>query len=277
MKRRARRRNIRVKRMTYPYTSIIARRRRRFRYRRRTNIGYRLYKAVHRHWNTPVLVRFFSSREITISGAEYHNSFSFNLNAFNNDELSQQLYGYIELFDQFKVVAEVLDLHFRTSAEYTDLDTSIPHMFWVYDVDLKRQHIDLFNIMKLQNMRHKLLPPLKHLRLTLRPRWTERRLYLTRKEGPDEILDTHTGIRKFDNPWMATELMKMNGGQAPDFCSSNGYGIVVKNANKRVLVVHNEIYVVFRGRKNNQTYVEQPSGDEPVAAPPPPPMAYPHF
>lgn len=266
-KKKGKRRMLRVRRVTYPYTSLV--RRRRFR-RRKANVGYRLYKAVHRHWNTPILVRFFTSREVKVSGNDMANTFNINLNGFNNDSVSQQLYGYVELFDQFKIVAQVMDMHFRTSAEFTDLDTSIPHVFWVYDVDLKRQSIDLFNMMKLQNMRHKLLPPLKHLRLTLRPRWTERRLVLNRKEG-DVLLDTHTGVKRMDNPWMDTDVIKMSSGQAPDFPSSNGYAIAIKNANKRVLVIHNELYVMFRGRKNNQSYVtETPASDMPI--PPPPPI-----
>ena len=257
-----------MKRITYPYTRIL-RRRRRFR-RRRRNLAYRLYKTVHRHWNSPILVRYFTSREVKVDGNEMSNTLNINLSAFNNDSVSQQMYGYIELFDQFKIVGLGMNMHFRTSAEFTDLDTSIPHVFWVYDVDLKRQSIGLFNMMKLQNMRHKLLPPLAHLRLFLRPRWTERRLVLERKEG-DVILDTHTGMRKMDNPWIDTDVIKMNGGQAPDFPSSNGYAIAIKNANKRVLVIHNELYVMFRGRKNNQSYVtETPASDAPLAPPPPP-------
>ena len=116
--------------------------------------------------NKPVLVRFFTSREVKVAGNEMTSTLTINLNSFNNDSVSQQLYGYIELFDQFKILCQTMDMHFRTSAEYTDLDTSIPHVFWVYDGDLKRQTIDLFNMTKLQNMRHKLLPPLNHLRLT---------------------------------------------------------------------------------------------------------------
>lgn len=149
---RARRRFIRIKRVTYPYTSLMFRRRRRFRTRR--SYGLRLYKAVTRNWNRPVVVKFFTSREIQISGAEYFDSFNINLNSFNNDNVRQQLYGYLELFDQFKIVLVTLNMHFRTSAEY------------------------------------------------------------------------------------------------------NGYAVAIKNANKRVLVLHSTIYVLFRGRKNNQSYVQ---------------------
>lgn len=76
---------------------------------------------------------------------------------------------------------------------------------------------------------------------------------LEEKDG-GQILDTHTGSKKMDNPWMDTDVIKIKSGLAPDLPSSNGYAIAIKNANKRVLVVHNQIYVLFRGRKNNQSY-----------------------
>ena len=130
---------LRVRRVTMPYSSIM--RRRRY-FARQRDLGYRLTRAVHRHWNKPVLVRFFTSREVKVAGNEMTSTLTINLNSFNNDSVSQQLYGYIELFDQFKILCQTMDMHFRTSAEYTDLDTSIPHVFWVYDGDLKRQTIE---------------------------------------------------------------------------------------------------------------------------------------
>ena len=220
------------------------------------SLGRRLGKITYHNWNKPVLVKFFNSTEFAVSGAEYYNNFHITLAAFNNDNLRQQLYGYVELFDQFKIIGMHLDMHFKTSAEFTDLNTNIPEVFWAYDVDMKGQMIDLFNICKLQNMRHKLMPPMTHLRLFIKPRWKEKRLSVA-LAGNNQQIDTDTGVASVDNPWIDTHCLTMKGGEAPDLKANNGYAIAIKNATKRTVVVHTSIYVVFRGRKNNQSYVTQ--------------------
>ena len=241
---------VRRRRLHYPI-------RRRFGFRRRfvKRRWWSLRRRVLRTYNRPILVRFFHSREEVITSDEYVDSFTIGMSSFNNDLIRQQLYGYVELFDQFKIVKQELNIHFKTTAEWTDLNTNIPEVFWAYDYDIKKNKIDLFNIQKLQNFHHMLLPPLRRLRLGLRPRWTDNRLVVVNEQGQKNYLDTQSGVRRVDNPWLDTKMLSMNGGQAPDITSMNGFGVVFKNAHKRSFVVHSSIYVMFRGRKNNQSYV----------------------
>ena len=206
-------------------------------------------------FNRPILVRFFHSREESISSDEYYDAFTIGMSSFNNDLIRQQLYGYVELFDQFKIVEQEIVIHFKTSAEWTDLNTNIPEVYWAYDYDIKKEKIDLFNIQKLQNFHHMLMPPLRKLRLRLRPRWTDNRLIVENEQGQRAYLDTQSGLRRVDNPWLDTTILSMNSGQAPDITSMNGWAVVFKNCHKRSIVVHSSIYALFRGRKNNQSYV----------------------
>lgn len=247
---RARRRRfikriVRMKRSFYPI--------RRRRFRRRRFRGNKYKRAVMHNWNRPVLVRFFTTREFVIDSDNYETSFKIALDMFNADQVRQQLYGYSDLFDQFKVINAHMRLHFKTSAEFTDLNTNIPEIFWAYDPDIKEKLIDIFNIQKLQNMHHKLVPPMKFLFLNLRPRWTERRLTL-HIDDQEQVLDTHTSIPRVDNPWMDTEILTKVAGQAPKIAAANGWAVCIKNAKKRTLVVHTSVYTMFRGRKNNQAY-----------------------
>lgn len=210
-----------------------------------------------RTYNKPILVRFLHSREEAIGSDEFVDSFNVSLTSFNNDLLRQQLYGYVETFDQFKIVTQHLVLHFKTTAEWTDLNTNLPEVYWAYDYDLKKGKIDLFNIQKLQNVHHMIMPPLRKLRLRLRPRWTDNRLIVKNEDGQREYLDTQSHVRKVDNPWLDTSILSMNSGNAPNVNSVNGWAVVFKNAHKRSVVIHSSHYVLFRGRKNNQSYVGQ--------------------
>ena len=69
-------------------------------------------------------------------------------------------------------------------------------------------------------------------------------------------LDTYTFIPKVDNPWMDTNALAINSGQAPVINASNGYAVAIRNANKRTMVVYQKYYVLFRGRRNNQAYTD---------------------
>ncbi len=126
---------------------------------------------------------------------------------------------------------------------------------WAYDMDMQGRLIDVFNIEKMPNMKMKLLPPVTFLRMRLRPRWREQRLHAT-VNSQDVQLDTYTFIPKVDNPWMDTNVLAINAGQAPDLNASNGYAVSIRNANKRTMVVYQKFYVLFRGRSNNQTYTD---------------------
>lgn len=243
------RRWIRARRSHYPIH-----RRRRY-YRRRRAVPRGLSRICARNYNKPILVQFFTTSELKIDTDDYNQSLYFSMISFNDQQIRQQLYGYTELFDQFKIVEQRVTMHFKTTAEWTDINTNIPEVFWVYDYDLKGRHIDIFNIQKLQNVHHKLMPPLTKLTLRLVPRWTDNRLVVKYKDAETQYLDTQSGIRKVDNPWLDTDILKSNRGQAPDVDSINGWAMCAKNCNKRVLVLHNYIYVSFRGRKNNQDYV----------------------
>ncbi len=208
---RARRRKfikrvVRKRRATYPLP-------RRFRRGRRRIFRTSLRRRVIRTFNRPILVRFFQSREEPITADEYYDSFTIGMTSFNNDLIRQQLYGYVELFDQFKIVQQEIVIHFKTTAEWTDLNTNIPEVYWAYDYDIKREKIDLFNIQKLQNFHHMLMPPTRKLRLRLRPRWTDNRLIVENQQGQRVYLDTQSGMRRVDNPWLDTTILSMNSGQ----------------------------------------------------------------
>ena len=226
--------------------------RRRFRRRRRRPVAS-LYRRVYRSFQRPVLVRFFRRYEAEIPGDQYHSHMVFNLNAFNNDAIRQQLYGYLEVFDQFKVIRMEMRFHFKTSAEFTSLNTPIPEAYWAYDSDMQSRMIDVFNIQKLPNMRTKLMPPMTFLNLRLRPRWKEQRLS-TVVDGQRVNLDTHITIPRVDNPWMDTYNLTIQGGQAPSVDANNGYAVAILNGKKRTMIIYQRFYVLFRGRRNNQTY-----------------------
>ena len=113
-RRKATMRVVRRHRTRYP---IIRRRRCFFRRRRRFNLERRVLKTYMR----PILARFFFRHEAAIPGDQYHSHMLFNLNIFNKDSIRQQLYGYMEVFDEFKVIMMESKFHFKTSAEYTDL------------------------------------------------------------------------------------------------------------------------------------------------------------
>ena len=229
-RRRFFRRLVRKRRVTWP---LHRRGGRRFwRGRGRRSLGRRVFN----YFNRPILVRFFHSREVAVSGDEFNDTFTVNLKSFNNDGIRQQLYGYLELFDQFKIVEQELVIHFKTTAEWKDMNTNIPEMFWAYDYDLKRQKMDLFNIVKLQNFHHMLMPPMRKLKLRLRPRWADNRLILTDASGQSISADTQSGIRRVDNPWLDTKILSMNSGQAPDVGSMNGWAVAI-NVSKCSLYV----------------------------------------
>ncbi len=229
---------------------VVRRRRFGFRRRRRTP----MLKVVRRLFNKPILVKFSFAAEHAIGSDNYSEKFVISLSDFNADQIRQQLYGYVELFDQFRMVCQHATIHFKTTAEWTDMNTNIPEIYWAYDHDMNNRSIDIFNLMKMQNHRHMLMPPLKKLKLRLRPRWTDNRL-VVKQDGKKMYLDTQSGIGRVDNPWMDTEILSMNAGAAPIVRCVNGYCVGFKNCNKRAIVVHTDMFVQFRGRKNNQSYV----------------------
>ena len=87
-----------------------------------------------------MLVRFTDSHEIQITGDEYHNNMCFSFDWFNNDTPRQMLYGYLEVFDQFKVILMETLIHFKTSAEFTHLNTDIPTIYHAYDPDMNGRY-----------------------------------------------------------------------------------------------------------------------------------------
>ncbi len=253
---------VRMRRKNYPvFRRRFVRRRRRFIKRRRFGFRRRrtpMLKTVRRLFNKPILVKFSFAAEHAIASDNYSEKFVISLADFNADQIRQQLYGYVELFDQFRMVCQHATIHFKTSAEWTDLNTNIPELYWAYDHDMNNRSIDIFNLMKMQNHRHMLMPPLKKLKLRLRPRWTDNRL-VVKQDGKKVYLDTQSGISRVDNPWMDTEILSMNAGAAPIVRCVNGYCVGFKNCNKRAIVVHTDMFVQFRGRKNNQSYIAPPS------------------
>ncbi len=172
---------------------------------------------------------------------------------FNSDEIRQQLYGYQELFDQFKILREDISLRWRDADEYTKKNTAIPEAFWAYDPDMNARMIDIFNIQKLQNFHQKMMPVMSRLKLRLRPRWKQDFMDTTLHEKDVDIYAYGTGS-KMGNPWFDSTVLTMDGGQAPALKSANGWAICIKDVSDRTLIVHNYIYVLFRGRKNNQAY-----------------------
>ena len=112
-----------IKRRTYrPYPRAFKKRRYVFRRRlrrrrifprRRRRLG--LFSRVRNMWNRPVLVRFAITDERKMTGTDYTGNFILNMELFNSDEIRQQLYGYQELFDQFKIIREDISLRWRLS------------------------------------------------------------------------------------------------------------------------------------------------------------------
>ena len=173
----------------------------------------------------------------------------FNLNLFNEDAMRQQLYGYLSVFDPFKVIRMESRFHFKTSADLTSLNTAIPEAYWAYDCDMQSRMIDVFNLHKLPNMRMKLMPSMTFLNLKLRPRWKERRMATSLDGGQLVNLDTHTNIPRVDNPWMDTNTLTIQGGQASDMDANNGYAVAFLNAKKRTVVAYQRIYDFQRKEK----------------------------
>ncbi len=83
-----------------------------------------------------------------MTGSDYTGNFILNMELFNSDEIRQQLYGYQELFDQFKILREDISLRWRDADEYTKKNTAIPEAFWACDPDMNARMIDIFNIQK---------------------------------------------------------------------------------------------------------------------------------
>ena len=92
----------------------------------------------------------------------------------------------------FKVIKFESLMHFKTSAEYTDMNTDIPVIYHAYDEDLNGRYIDNFNIQKLQNCRWRHMQPLAKLRLSIRPRFMS-------KHTSSQI-DTMSNIRAVETP-----------------------------------------------------------------------------
>ncbi len=254
VKRFRRRRNFRPYPRTFRRRSYAFRhrlRRRRVFPKRRHRVG--LFTRVRMQWNKPVLVRLAITDERKMTGSDYTGNFILNMELFNSDEIRQQLYGYQELFDQFKIVREDISLRWRDADEYTKKNTAIPEAFWAYDPDMNARMIDIFNIQKLQNFHQKMMPVMSRLKLKLRPRWKQDFMDTTLHEKDVDIYAYGTGS-KMGNPWFDSTVLTMDGGQAPALKSANGWAICIKDVADRTLIVHNYIYVLFRGRKNNQSY-----------------------
>lgn len=239
---------------------------RRRRFRRRGGSRYyaraNLERRVFRTWNRPILTRFWARHETQIPGDQFHKHAVFNLTLFNNDNVRQQLYGYVETFDSFKVVRVDYTVHFKTSAEFTVKNAEVPEIYWAYDHDMGGRYVDIFNIMKMPNCRTRLLAPLSKLKLRLVPRWDVNRLGHGGTLGgagndPEAgVVDTWSQVPRVMNPWMDIRALVHNNGQSVDVDASNGIHLAVRNAANRTLVVFESVFVLFRGRRNNQSYTD---------------------
>lgn len=117
---------------------------------------------------------------------------NFNMNFFNNTPARSQVHGYLDVFDQFKVL-RYLELYILKETDtLTKEDQSVGVLYTAYDPDAQGRNVNQQNIQKLMNCRWTYLKPFRNIRRSLMPIWDME---------PSKYGDVNTNVRKVDNPW----------------------------------------------------------------------------
>ena len=85
------------------------------RFRRRYRRRYTLYRAVRTSYRKPVLCKFVYITEKAITADALSINMYFNLIFFNNDNdiPRSQVHGYLDIFDQFRIIKYERIIHFK--------------------------------------------------------------------------------------------------------------------------------------------------------------------
>ena len=133
------------KRMAY---STISRRRRLYPKRRRF-----LTRLSRRMATKPVIVCMRMKTEDTVNSDFSSFNVNFNMNYFINQVIRSQVHGYLDVFDQFKILHYGVTFHLKETEELTNDNPAQPVMYHAYDPDCQNRTCDSANIHKLSNMK----------------------------------------------------------------------------------------------------------------------------
>lgn len=193
-----------------------------------------------------MLVTFRNQELEVVNGDSQSFHLQFNMNFFNNDAPRKQVKGYLDVFDQFKVLTFSHVYRMKEPETIAKPDVAVPIMYTSYDHDCQGRDVDMANMLCLQNMRKRVFTPFKTIKLSLRPIWDM---------APTKYGDVETGVRKVDNPWFDTALLTNAAGErAPGMRSQNVHLGVLEHALGRQMTVLATCRVLFRGRRNGLTY-----------------------
>ena len=97
----------------------------------------------------PVIVCMRMKAEDTVNSDFSSFNVNFNMNYFNNQVIRSQLHGYLDVFDQFKILNYAVTFHFKETEELTNNIPAQPVMYHAYDPDCQNRTCDSANIHKL--------------------------------------------------------------------------------------------------------------------------------
>lgn len=135
----------------------------------------------------------------------------FNWNFFNNGLIRAQVHGYLDVFDQIKILKYGVAYHLKETDTLTNENTSQPLIYHAYDPDMQGRTVDLNNIQMLPNCKWSFMQPFTSKYPSIRPLWDM---------GQNKYGDVETGVRKVDSPWFDTNLLvSQPGDKAPSLKS----------------------------------------------------------